>query len=89
MTDKEKKYVYKLKRMSLERDELWDYIRVRAVSRFHWGKYDKFIPLDEAMEILDWVVFYPENKDLVMSKNEFKQKQKQRLVDSILFDMED
>lgn len=82
-TDK-KNYTYKIRRLSLEKEERYDgeiahYIKVTMVARFKWWKFDKFIPMREAIQLLDWLCFTDKDKDLVMSKAERKLKRSPKL----------
>lgn len=66
---------YKLKRVSLERDQYGNVIHIKMVERFVDWKHDTFIPLEEAIQFLDKAVFYERDFDSVMSKAEKKKKQ--------------
>lgn len=66
---------YKLKRVSLERDQYGNVIHIKMVERFLDWKHDTFIPLEEAIQFLDKAVFYERDFDSVMSKAEKKKKQ--------------
>lgn len=65
---------YKLKRVSLERDQYGNVIHIKMVERFVDWKHDTFIPLEAAMQFLDKAVFYEKDFDSVMSKAEKKKK---------------
>lgn len=65
---------YKLKRVSLENDKYGNVIHIKMVQRFVDWKFDRSIPLEEAMQFLDKAVFYEEDFDSVMSKSEKKKK---------------
>ena len=67
---------YKLKWISIEKDQYGsNYLRVKLVEKFVDWKYDKFIPMREAIQFLDKAVFYEDDFDSVMSKSEKKKKQ--------------
>lgn len=59
-------YSYKFKNISLEND----WIKIKLVERFKDWKYDKFISMKEAMELLPHFVFSETDFDSVMSKSE-------------------
>lgn len=88
---------YKFKWFCLCEDENgFNYIKIRMVERFKDWKYDKFIPLKEAIKILPNVCFYEDDFDTLKSKSEIEQEKKvkikqmrqQWLINEILWEME-
>ncbi len=78
----EKMYSYKFKNISLEKD----WIKIKLVERFKDWKYDKFIPMKDAIELIPHFVFNEEEFDSVMSKSEQSNISKKDCEQS-LFDM--
>lgn len=80
---------YKIKGANLCKDENWfNFIKIRLVERFVDWKYDKFIPLRQAIDIINNAVIYEDNIDSIKSKSEIKKQKKQfnqqNLMDLIL-----
>ena len=66
---------YKLKWVSIVKDKNGSNIlQVRLIERFIDWKHDKFIPMNEAISIIDKAVIYEEDFDSIMSKSEIKRK---------------
>lgn len=83
---------YKIKGANLCKDENWfNYIKIRLVEKFVDWKYDKFIPLKQAVDIINNAVIYDKDIDSIQSKSEIKKKKKQvnkqNLINSILLNM--
>jgi len=68
---------YKLKWISIEKDQYGsNYLRVKLVARFKDWKYDKFIPMREAIQFLEKAVIYEDDFNSVMSKADKKRMNK-------------
>lgn len=68
---------YKLKWISIEKDQYGsNYLRVKLVARFIDWKFDKFIPMREAIQFLDKAVIYEDDFNSVMSKADKKRMNK-------------
>lgn len=65
---------YKLKWVEIVHSEKYhrDVIRIPLVWRWIDGKFDKFIPMSEAIEILEDAVINPEDKNTIMSGTDKK-----------------
>ena len=63
---------YKLKWAKLAKYGRRTVMIIPLVERFVDGKYDKFIPMNEAIKIINNAVINPDDKDTVFSKNEMK-----------------
>lgn len=84
---------YKFKNVSLQQDENgYNYIKIKLVESFIDGKHNKFIPLSEAVEVINNAVVYEKDFNSIISKNDKKRQKKmeykQKLADSILLSME-
>jgi len=66
---------YKLKRISLENDKYGNVIHIKMVQRFVDWKFDRSIPLEDAMQFLDKAVIYEDDFNDIMSKADKKKKQ--------------
>ncbi len=63
---------YKLKWVEIVHSEKYhrDVIRIPLVWRWIDWKFDKFIPMSEAIKILEDAVINPEDKNSIMSSND-------------------
>jgi len=57
---------------------------IPLVERFVDGKYDKFIPMNEAIKIINNAVINPDDKDTVFSKNEMKKLHAEKPVSTVV-----
>lgn len=71
---------YKLKWARLVKDGRRTVMLIPLVERFVDGKYDKFIPMNEAIKIISNAVINPDDKDAVFSKNEMKKLHTEKTV---------
>lgn len=74
---------YKLKWAKLAKYGRRTVMIIPLVERFVDGKYDKFIPMNEAIKIINNAVINPDDKDTVFSKNEMKKLRTEKPVSTV------